>query len=754
MQDVGNTRNLRVLVVDDNDAIHKDYEKILAGSRKEGGLKQSFADFFGAELDDELSLTFELEHAYQGQEGLEKVTKSIDEERPYAVAFVDVRMPPGWDGIETIGHLWKVDPELLVVICTAHNDYDWSEMSQKLGSRERWLVLKKPFDKVEVRQLAASLTEKWDLARQARLKLDELQNMVEVKSCRLTAFRNAVDAAGIVALTDSEGTLLEVNENFCSVSGYSKEELIGQNHGFVSASRHSEKFPDDLFSSIDIDQPWRGEFCNRAKDGSLYWVDSTVVPMPNEQDSNKGFFSLQIEISERKRLMERLHQLAYQDALTGLPNRAAVLSTIQEVIDRKDKKHFALLFLDFDRFKLINDSLGHDVGDELLKRIAQRLQGTLRSSDRIMPARLGGDEFVVLLDDLKRPGDSLHVADRLLDAFAQKHELGEYTVYSSASIGVVTSEHEFESASEMIRYADMAMYEAKARGKACVVEFDDELREKAQARLLLESQLREAVESEDFTLAYQPIVSLETGQLGGVEALARWVHAERGVIPPNEFIPVAEETGVISDIGIWVLSEACRQLAQWRQRFGEQAPPCVHVNVSRQQLIGPRFVEQVQECIAQHDLPPECLHLEVTESMLIGDHEAIATPLRRLRELGVKIDMDDFGTEYSSLACLHDFPIDVLKIDRAFTNNAEQASEFAAVLNAVVALADNLGLAVIAEGIENTDQLALLQGLGCTYGQGMFFAAPLSPEDAHEFLASEKKSYLPSGATNLADSKK
>lgn len=440
------------------------------------------------------------------------------------------------------------------------------------------------------------------------------------------------------------------------------------------------------------------------------------------------------------RAMEQLHEQAYHDALTGLPNRAAILRTIQNVIDREDGSHFAILFLDCDGFKLINDSLGHDVGDELLKEISYRLRNKLRLADSVMPARLGGDEFVVLLKDLACPADAITVAMRLQQTLSEQYQLGEHTVYSSASIGVVTSEHRSATACDMLRDADLAMYQAKTGGKACFAVFNQNLRDNARNRLRVEIELREAISRDELVLVYQPIVSLETGEMEGVEALLRWMHPERGLISPVEFISIAEESGLIVRIGSWALDEACRQFAEWQHSLPDVArPPCIHVNVSRKQLLSPDLVRVVEQSLARHTVPSECLHLELTESMIMEDPEITIAVLNNLRQLGVKIDIDDFGTGYSSLSCLQEFPIDVLKIDRAFVANLKRVRDFSAVLHAVITLADNLGLQVVAEGIEDAEQLVLLQALGCQYGQGYFFAKPMPADQIGNFAASRLK---------------
>tara|TARA_R110002111_G_scaffold261826_3_gene335804 strand:+ start:8279 stop:10546 length:2268 start_codon:yes stop_codon:yes gene_type:complete len=737
MYELNETRNRRILVIDDNEAIHEDFRKILSGSARKTAVSNSYTAFFGEESANTDELAFEVDSASQGQAGLEKVCQSIQDDRPYAMAFVDIRMPPGWDGIETVGHLWEADPDLLIVICTAYNDYNWTEMSQQLGCMDRWLILKKPFDNVEVRQLASSLTEKWDLARKLDIKLNDLKHTIGTTNRRLEAFRKAVDAAGIVAMIDLQGTILEANENFCTVSGYTHDELVGQNHNIVLSEHHPVEFFEELYATVKQNKIWRGEICNRAKDGSLYWVDTTIVPMLDEDDKAVSYFTLRIEISDRKRLMGQLHTQAYNDSLTGLPNRASILDSIQNAIDRSADHHFALLFLDFDRFKLINDSLGHDMGDELLREIAQRLRTALRGSDQIKPARLGGDEFVILLSDLTNLSDATVVAERLLEVFSKSYQLGPHTVYSTASIGVVTSAYHYEAASDMLRDADLAMYKAKAAGQGSYLVFDQTMRLKAQYRLQLEGDLREAISQDEFSLLYQPIVALESGMLEGVEALIRWQHPERGLISPLDFIPVAEETGLISTIGKWCLDEACRQFAAWRQEFGSSAPSFLHVNVSRRQLLDPNLTKFVQQVIEKHAIPPERLHLEVTESLMMQDQKTFIAILKELRKSGIKIDMINFGTGNSSLSCLHEFPLDVLKIDRSFVMNAKDACDYAALLQVIITLADNINLQVVAEGITDSDQLILLQALGCEYGQGYLFANPSPAEEIQRLFGSK-----------------
>ena len=553
----------------------------------------------------------------------------------------------------------------------------------------------------------------------------------------LEAFRNAVNEAGIVAITDVRGIILEVNENFCRISGYTSEELVGQNHSLLRSEEHSTEFFRDMYRTIGRGFTWRGEICNKAKDGTLYWVDTTIVPILNEQGKVGGYLALRVDISEQKWLVDHLERLAHQDPLTGLPNRASIVQSIQHAINHKADDHFALLFLDFDRFKLVNDSLGHDVGDKLLKEIATRLRMAICTTGSIQAARLGGDEFVVLIENISSTEEATQIAERLQETLSQPYQVDAFTIYSKASIGIVTSEHISESATEMLSNADLAMYEAKGAKVDQPVVFDRLLRDKAQSRLYIENELRNVNMRDELTLHYQPIFDLESGELTGVEALLRWFHPESGLITPDEFIPVAEDMGMIIPIGNFVINEACRQWKTWQSSLGSNAPDYIHVNVSRKQLEHPTLVEVVQEAIETYSIPPESLHLEVTESIIMHDCQASIETLHELKKLGVHIDVDDFGTGYSSLSCLCDFPIDVLKLDREFIKKSDRDREVL-LLHALIILAEKLGLNVIAEGIETEEQLELLRKLGCRYGQGFYFSSPLNAEEIEQSILTEK----------------
>ncbi len=604
-------------------------------------------------------------------------------------------------------------------------------------------LLRGQFHSGEFLRLAKDGTRRWIQATYNPVFRDDgtidkiVKYAIDVTARKEAGERIAILSAAVeqgsacVLISNRDGEVAYSNLQFRATTGL--EGSIGKNLFSLLAGQDQGQLCDEIRKTVRAGEMWRGEIQMPKRDGSQFWAMAAVSPICDQDGVVSHFLAAMDDITDQKSLMNEMHELAYSDSLTGLPNRSAILEAVQESIDRGDSNRFALLFLDFDRFKLINDSLGHEAGDELLREISRRLKGNLRSSDNIVAARLGGDEFIVLLNDLAEWENAERVAARLLDVFAQSYNLNGHSVHSTASIGIVTSEHGYSSASEMVRHADLAMYEAKSAGKSCCVVFDKSMQEKAKSRLRLECELRDAIGRNDFKLYYQPIVSLVTGEVEGVEALVRWLKPDGTIVSPAEFIPIAEETGLVNDIGRWVIEEACQQLAIWRRDLGEHAPKCVHVNVSRIQMMMPNLLETIVKPLTRHDLPPECLHVEVTESVIMHD-PCIIEAMRKLRELGVRIDMDDFGTGHSSLACLHEFPIDVLKIDRSFVNNVKEIRDYAAVLHAIVSLADNLGLKVVTEGIETEEQLATLQAMGCEFGQGFYFAKPLPADGLAKFV--------------------
>ena len=473
------------------------------------------------------------------------------------------------------------------------------------------------------------------------------------------------------------------------------------------------------------------------KDGSFRWMLSRGVAVHDTSGNPLRMAGSQTDITEGK----------VSDPLTGLPNRLLFIDRVGRLVKhmKRRKDHlFAVLFLDLDGFKMINDSMGHLIGDQLLLGVANRLEKCLRSTDTVARlgeaftvARLGGDEFTVLLDDIKDPGDAKRAADRMMKALASPFILGGKEVFTSVSIGIALSTSAYEQPEEMLRDADTAMYRAKALGKARYEVFDADMRASVMARLQLETDLHRALEREELRNFYQPIVALASGEIAGFEALLRWQHPTRGLLGPIEFIPVAEETGLIRELGWWNLRKACQQISEWRAGSIAHRHLSISVNLSAKQFLQPKLVEDIRNLLHELALPPEALKLEITESTVMADPSAAIEMLQQIKSLGIRLAIDDFGTGYSSLSYLHRFPLDTLKIDRSFISGMGDDGEGMEIARTILPMANNLRLDVVAEGVETLQQVALLKKLQCKYGQGYYFSKPLSAEGTAALLAGD-----------------
>jgi diguanylate cyclase (GGDEF)-like protein len=435
---------------------------------------------------------------------------------------------------------------------------------------------------------------------------------------------------------------------------------------------------------------------------------------------------------------EHFRHAAFHDSLTDLPNRSLFSDYLKLAIERSKRQTdylFAVLFLDLDRFKYINDSLGHSYGDQLIIEITKRLQQCLRQVDTV--SRFGGDEFAILLDGIKDPSDAIRVAEKIQQELLRPFELGGHEAFTSASIGIALSSGGYDQPDYILRDADTAMYRAKDAGKACYELFDLEMHSRAVIRMRLENDLRRALERNEFCVYYQPIVSVETERLSGFEALVRWQHPERGLVAPSEFIPIAEETGLIVPLGSWILEEACRQMHDWHMQHPANRTLTMNVNLSSKQLIQSGLVQEVKAILQKTELPARSLKLEITESVVMENAELATTMLKQMSDLNVHLCIDDFGTGYSSLSYLHRFPVDTLKIDRSFVNRIEEKDENVEIVRTIATLARNLGMEVVAEGVESQDQLACLKALNCEYAQGYLFSRPLTAADASRFIESD-----------------
>jgi diguanylate cyclase (GGDEF)-like protein len=598
----------RVIIIDDNEAIHTDFRKTLDGEH--GSRNELLAverALFGEEVAPRPARpTFEIDSALQGQAGVARVRQSLEEGRPYALAFVDMRMPPGWDGLETIERLWAIDPNVQVVICSAHSDYDWLEVIRRLNYSDKLLVIKKPFEAIEVVQCANSLTRKWDNEGVLRREIRTLEDVVDTRT-----------------------------------------------KGLEAANR-------------------------------------------------------------------QLRHLASHDALTGLPNRLLLDDRLAQAAAHaeRDGQPFALAMFDLDRFKVVNDSLGHHAGDELLKEVARRLNGVARSTDTV--ARVGGDEFVILLDRIGERGTAEQIARRAVEALQAPINLVGVDIRPSASIGIALYPQDGKSVDALLANADAAMYCAKQRGRNNIQCFAQGMNAVTQERVKLESDLHAALELQQFELHYQPKVDTTTGAIRGAEALVRWRHPVRGLLFPGEFIPMAEECGLIEPIGAWVLREACREARAW-QHDGSQTMR-VAVNLSAFQFRHGNLLQMIRDALHEAGLDPRCLEVEITETALMSDPEQSVGILEQLSRMGVVVSVDDFGTGYSSMSYLRRFPIDKLKIDRGFICEVLSRPDDLSIVTAIISLAHSLHLKVVAEGVETSEQRELLKNLGCDQYQGYFFS--------------------------------
>lgn len=470
-------------------------------------------------------------------------------------------------------------------------------------------------------------------------------------------------------------------------------------------------------------------------DNSWRYVENICTNLMNEP-TIQGIVLNSLDMTKRKDAEDRLQHDAFHDSLTGLPNRSLFKEYLKTAISRsrRSKGHlFAVLFCDLDRFKNINDSLGHTVGDELLISISQRLQQSIRQNIDIV-ARLGGDEFAILLDGMADTNVAIHITRRIQESLRTAVEVGGHDIFATTSIGIALSTTGYSNPEDLLRDADTAMYRAKARGRACYEIFDKFMHARAVALLQLENDLRRAIERKEFDVYYQPIVSIkDDSKITGFEALVRWHHPERGLVSPTDFISVAEDTGQIIHLGRWVLDRACRQMKQWQDQYPEYRNLTLSVNLSGKQFLQPNLVEQIKGILDETGFNPHNLQLEITESVVIENTEIVTAMLMRLHELGIQLSMDDFGTGYSSLSYLHNFPIDVLKIDRSFISRKEGNSKNQ-IVNTIIALAVNMGLKVVAEGVETEEQLEHLKDLECGYGQGFLFSHPMTAQETEELM--------------------
>lgn len=559
----------------------------------------------------------------------------------------------------------------------------------------------------------------------------------------------------------TEFPLIYVNQTFCTMTGYTPEEVLGRSFNFLQNVEVEDNAVEKIKQTLETDQPSTLLLEYQRKDGSLFWCELSLTPLPNKEGKVTHYVGIHQDVTARvegeqnllqaKKDLERTtlevanltlelersntkyYHDALHDSLTGLANRSLLYDRLEHLLERDKRRPgtFALLYLDLDGFKRVNDSFGHSVGDKLLVNVAERLKTCVRPTDTI--ARLGGDEFAILLDSLEKSEEATLIAERIQKALAQSFVIATHTLHVSSSIGIALNAASYNRSADLLRDADAAMYNAKQSGKDQVVIFEKSMRSRTGT---LEVDLRSALNKGELTVHYQPILSTKTRTLVGFEALVRWHHPSRGELKPDAFIPLAEETGLIVAIDRYVLREGCKQVKTWQENLGQ--PFTLNVNLSGYQLFRQDLVPYLKGVLEETEFDATCLRLELTESVMLNFGQAVQKRLQDLCDLGVQLYIDDFGKGYSSLGYLQDLPSKTLKIDRSFTERIDRGFEGEELVRTIVVMAHNLGLEVVAEGIETENQLLLVSTLGCEFVQGYFFSPPLAPRDVERFVFEAK----------------
>lgn len=569
---------------------------------------------------------------------------------------------------------------------------------------------------------------------------DELELRVQERTSELLAKQAELNLAASVfhttvegvMITDTRSVIQSVNPAFTQITGYTAEEAVGKKPNMLRSAHHGPEFYRMLWEKLLRDGVWQGEIWNRRKSGEAYLEWLTISQVVDSEGQPVRYVAVFNDITESRRKDEHIRHLAFHDALTGLPNRTLLLDRLQHSIEFSSREpiHLGLMFIDLDKFKSVNDALGHNIGDKLLQEVARRLGRCVRESDTI--ARMGGDEFVVLMEHGEGMDGYAMVASKIIAMLSEPMDIAGHVVQVSASVGIACFPEDGSNALDLMKHADIAMYSAKSSGRNTYHFFQSSMTEKAIKRLRLEMELRQAISDRQLELFYQPKIELSTNRPCGMEALVRWRHPSLGLIPPIDFIPIAEESGLIIPLGDWVLEEACRQIGAWQS---SGLPPCrIAVNISARQLHEGDLVERIEQLTQLYGIPPSTLEIELTESVIMSRPGDVIDLFKRLRKLGVTIAMDDFGTGYSSLAYLRRLPIDVLKIDRSFVSDVEHNEDGAQIVKTILSLAHALGIKIVAEGIETPPQADFLRAGGCTLGQGYLYAKPMPAGELEAWL--------------------
>lgn len=581
------------------------------------------------------------------------------------------------------------------------------------------------------------LEEEIELRRHAEKDLLDTNNKLELRVLERTAeiyrLSSVVEQTDdIVIITDAKGLVTYVNPSFSKISGYDSHEILGKNISAIKSGMHDNEFYQRLWNTITNGESFREVFINRGKSGKIYYEEKTITPLKDENNTINYFVSTGKDISDQVETQKKMNHLATHDVLTGLPNRIMLEDRLTHACHqaRRSNKKVAVLFFDLDRFKEVNDSLGHAIGDQFLNKIAQKISDNIRSDDTL--SRFGGDEFVLVMESIENIDVVEIVAKKILKLIAEPIFIDNYEILSSASIGITIFPDDSNNKDDLLKNADVAMYRAKGEGGSRFEYFTRDMSEAAYRRMEMQNMLSHALENDEFVIYYQPKIHLLTGAVSGMESLIRWQHPQRGLVMPDEFISLQEESGMIVNTGKWVMENACRFNRKLREMG--YSPMRVSINLSAKQFSDPDLIPFIKMLCEKNDRTSDFMEFEITESLLIKNFDTVISTLKEIHALGIHISIDDFGTGYSSLGYLKRLPIDSLKIDRSFISDLPEDKDDSAIIDAIIALANSLGIKTVAEGVENLEQIQLLQEKGCNDVQGYFISKPLCEDDFIDFL--------------------
>ncbi len=741
----------KILVIDDNPMIYDDFKKILVLDEGTVSAKKDIdlltAQLFGAPAGKEQVTShsidfpaFIIDYANQGEAGVKKVQEAVDKKDNYVLAFVDIKMPPGIDGVETIKRIWAIDKDIQVVICTAFSDYSWEETVMNLGTKDNLLIIKKPYDTVSIRQMACALSKKWNLLKEQQQQQGVLESTVKQrtesleKSLSITRATLDSSAEGIIVLSEDE-VIRDINNNFFQLFNIDKKtDPMTKNDLFSALKDKVEVQSQQVLSDIFYDSKncMKKHLEINLINGRI--LDCYINPYTFKNQVSGVIVNIR-DLTDRIAIERQLKYHATHDSLTELHNRSTLVSDLNQTISAvKEGESFFVLFLDLDSFKSINDNLGHDVGDAVLRNVAKILNENCAPTDHI--ARLGGDEFVIVKKNCDQRAVT-EFCDNLIIAINNKQDrmLESKIPSSKVSIGIAQYPQNGDNPTDLLRNSDLAMYSAKKNGgnqhKFYTAHHANLAKELFEKEIVIEH----AFNNGDFVLHYQPEINVQTGEIIAMETLIRWKKEDKDLLNAAEFIHFAEQSNLIIDIGVWVLHQACKQNKEWQ----DQGLPKIKIaiNVAHLQLQHDGFIDSVKSALAKSKLEPQYLGIELSENIFI-DNDRTVQIIDELKSLGVAISFDDFGTGNTGLNNLVKIPINQIKIDKLFVQNMKTNKADEVIVKAIIQMAKELEIEVIAEGIETQEQADSLISYGCQKMQGYYFGKAMSPADVVDYMTSYK----------------